>query len=55
MTAAIQPLSPRATLVISAPRAADASSACAKGMMPAAISAAYSPNEWPMAMSGVKP
>jgi hypothetical protein len=33
MTAAIQPLSSMLTFVISAPRAADASRACAKGMM----------------------
>ena len=56
MTAAIQPLSASMlTLVISAPRAAEASSASAKGMMPAAINAPYSPSEWPMTMSGPKP
>ena len=55
MTAAIQPLSSMETLVISAPRAAEASSAWAKGMMPAAISAPYSPREWPITMSGWKP
>ena len=55
ITAAIQPLSPMLTLVISAPRAAEASSAWAKGMTPAAISAPYSPSEWPMTMSGRMP
>ena len=55
ITAAIHPLSPRLTRVISRPRAAAASRACAKGMMPAATSAPYSPSEWPMTMSGRMP
>ena len=55
MTAAIQPLSPRLTRVISRPRAAAASSAWANGMTPAATSAPYSPSEWPITMSGAMP
>ena len=43
-----QPGSATLTRVISCPRAAVASSACAKGSAPAATSAAYSPSEWPM-------